>query len=204
MFAAGDDNLYRPVGNNLVNYLDPDGLQSLSLKTTTDPKVKDCGEFASWKVQFKLSEKSKAGGYIVQHFTVKYDVYGCGDCENKIEHPKKFTEVDYWEAWQVNPNSLWTKYGDMGIEDDNISHPGAGDKTKGKVTMRGEAKFYEGLDLPADFKVRKGVPAGTLPSTTKDPKLTGGTAAVVHEVTLQWDCCPGGDRKTTYKTIPKD
>jgi hypothetical protein len=116
--------------------------------------------FNNWFITWKLSEESKVGGYIVQHIT--FPPY-----------------LDYWEAWDVPPHSQYTnQHANKQIFDDYFLpwiHSG---------TVRAEARFYEGLQLPAAFITpNPNTFAGALPSTTQDPQLptNNATPPVIRE-----------------------
>jgi hypothetical protein len=73
---------------------------------------------------------------------------------------------------------------------DTFADPDSGRGTSGKIVVSGDAQFYEGLvKLPADFvSSNPDTQAQALPSTTTDPKFTGGTPNVDHDLTVEWDC----------------
>jgi hypothetical protein len=73
---------------------------------------------------------------------------------------------------------------------DVFKDPDTGLGSKGKIVVNGDAKFYEGIvKLPSDFIFNNPhTESKLLPSTTKDPKFTGGTANVDHDLTVEWDC----------------
>jgi hypothetical protein len=86
------------------------------------------------------------------------------------------------------------------------------DETRGSVVMTGKARFQEGLTtLPPEFQPdNPDTLAGSLPSTTSAacpacagllaPGLFGGTSIVDHNLTFEWDCCPGSANRRTRVT----
>jgi hypothetical protein len=111
-------------------------------------------------VQWQLSNKSASGGWIVQSITDK-DASG-----------SQFAQ--FWEAWPVPANSKYTIYY-PDKEDDTFGGLPSGTKATA------EARFYEGLALPASFvPYNSATFAGQLRSTTEDPHLstTSATAPV--------------------------
>lgn len=96
--------------------------------------------------------KSKSGGWIVQHIAAT--------------DPSGRPIFSFWEAWQVAAGSQITNYAVNGdIEDDTFFGPSG-------TRANAEARFYEGLQLPASFRANNGdTPAGILPATTVNPNL---------------------------------
>lgn len=110
---------------------------------------------AMWATR-RLSNKSKSGGWIIQHVTATTP-FGM-----QIHH------ADYWEAWQVPAGSRITSYAVTGdINDDTFTATGG-------TRVRGEARFYEGLKLPSLFQPdNPATPAaGFLPATPVNPNLS--------------------------------
>jgi RHS repeat-associated protein len=135
--------------------------QKLKFKT-----LKGGAHSKTWVGQWQLSEKSKKGGWIVQT-VVNLDAAG------------KETRPQFWEAWEVKPNSQYTKYY-PDPEDDTFSGFPSGH------TAQAEARFYEGLTLPSSFKANNpDTPSGILPSTTVNPNLP--TANATAPVDRVWD-----------------
>jgi hypothetical protein len=173
----------------------------LSKKTVSGPTSDDCGEFA-WIVQWQLDKNTTKGGWVVQKVDVPYHV---NDCSNKANDATKGNGIQpgwypLWEAWQINKDQQVTTYAEKGdFEDDTFGTPSPGDATKGSITVNGTAQFYEGLTLPASFKVTDKVPTWILPATRSAPTLTGGTGAISHNLTATWDCC-SKDAKATKDT----
>ena len=126
---------------------------------------------ATWFVQWKLSEKSQKGGWIVQQITLT-------DSTGK-------QVMTYWEAWQVEAGKQSTIYQDMGIQQDDIFSTGIFPHW----TVSASARFYEGLGLPDTFiKDNRNTTAGDLRSTTIDPRLStnGATDPVDRTWTSPW------------------
>jgi len=106
------------------------------------------------EIVWKLSKKSRNGGYIVQEVTTT-DSAG-----RQTYH--------YWEAWKVPKGSNRTDSRKRGFDyDDMFSDPSG-------TTVHASARFYEGLLLPSSFVPNNTDPrtdAGLLPSTADDPHL---------------------------------
>jgi len=102
-----------------------------------------------------------------------------------------------WELWEINKDKKVTTYAETGdTADDLYGMPTMGAKTKGSITIKGTAEFYEGLAKPDSFKVTAGSPAGILPIMRSKPTLAGGTGAISHNLKATWDST-GGDETTT-------
>lgn len=173
------------------------GSQSLSKSTLKGPTAKKHGEY-HWLIQWKLSEASKAGGWIVQKVNFTGNIEDDKGKKLKTGWEK---HSPYWEAWKVNKNQKVTEYAENGDpDDDTYANPGYGANTKGTTTIKGDAKFYEGLTLPSSFKVIPGHPAGILLTTKSDPNLSGGTPTLDHDLTATWDSTKGKSGKTTLAT----
>jgi len=118
---------------------------------------------------------------------------GSNDSACNDQGGMKGGRITYWEAWKVDvgksvPNP----------SDDNFDDPGCGSGTGGTDVITGTARFYENLTLPADFKPNNPATfAGSLSSTTTDPKLSGGTAPFSHTLSVKWNCCPNTKNKST-------
>lgn len=104
-----------------------------------------------WNIRWKLTRKTKAGGWIVQH--IQADFKGQG-------------RYNYWEAWRVPPNSQFTKLHLQHFQyDDEFAGPAGS-------TIHATARFYEGLHLPRAFvRQPSGFPAGILRATKVNPHL---------------------------------
>ncbi|MDD4018317.1 MAG: hypothetical protein PHV28_10280, partial [Kiritimatiellae bacterium] len=139
------------------------------------------------------------GGYIVQKITKRADIT---DCEGKpLKHPYLPKETTYWEAWKVNQGSMMTIYGAAGTADDHYWMPSPGSCTKGSVTIVGEARYYDGLDV-MQFHFLPNNPltsAGILPATITNPVLPidNVTDQVFHSIRLDWGCS-NSEKKTKY------
>ena len=58
-----------------------------------------------------------------------------------------------WELWEVNKNQKVTTYAEGGdTADDTYGMPTMGAKTKGSITIKGAAEFYEGLARPGGHR----------------------------------------------------
>ena len=104
-----------------------------------------------WEIRWGLIQKSKSGGWIVQHIVADY--MGVG-------------HYNYWEAWQVPPCSRFTTFHVAGFPYDDMFRGPLGSH------IHASARFYEGLALPAAFTVHPApFPAGILLATTVNPNL---------------------------------
>jgi RHS repeat-associated protein len=126
------------------------GLQNQQLKF----KTVSGGQGQTWEIQWSLTHNTKVGGYIVQHIVA--DFAGGG-------------HFDYWEAWPVPANSHTPSVHGVDQAGNNYSDMFAGNAGS---HMHASARFYEGLQLPAAFKVQPaGFPAGILKAATTNPNL---------------------------------
>jgi hypothetical protein len=192
----------------------PPVAQKLLIKNESGPTEMDCGGY-SWATSWLLAKNSPAGGHIVQHIAVDYDVRNFFGSDITATVVKK-KHWNYWEAWAVNagegaarmippvspqpgPGSPPATKGGTPAPSfpvpysagtDTFADPDSGRGTSGKIVVSGDAQFYEGLiKLPPDFVSNNpDTQARALPSTTTDPKFTGGTSNVDHDLTVEWDC----------------
>lgn len=171
-----------------------------------------CGNF-SWGVQWKLSEATAKGGWVVQHVETTFDIK---DCNGKQVDVKALTSGDtdpanwpLWEAWQIGRCETGTgKLIDdsytmcLYTEPPNVNCGGHNStiKTSGRVEVKGTAEFFDGLSLPKDFVATGKPPTGSLPITRTAPTLAGGTGSLDHSAIATWDCCEGNDHNTKVKT----
>ncbi|HEY2652201.1 MAG TPA: DUF4157 domain-containing protein, partial [Solirubrobacteraceae bacterium] len=162
---------------------------SMSVDPLGPPTLGTCGKF-DWKVNFNLPTKSPAGGYFVQDIGMHIDGDQCSDetavagCDGN---------VNFWEAWHVAAGGTQDEKVAAGTETftDDYGWETCGKGTKGAFTVIGWVKFFEGLTLPASFKVNNPTTlARELPSTDEDPDLKGGTPAQHHSIKGRWNCCP--------------
>ena len=84
----------------------PVSTQKLNLEVIKWPKGALCGDFADdggWIIQWKLSEPSPKGGWIIQRIETTVDVK---DCKGNVvrNHPliPQNGKIIYWETWRVN------------------------------------------------------------------------------------------------------
>ncbi len=175
----------------------------LKKSNVSGPTANDCGGF-DWMIQWELDKPTTKGGWVVQKVEVPYSVK---DCSNKAVDPAKVGGLQpswypVWEAWQINKDQKVTTYAEGGdVNDDSFSTPGPGSDTKGTVTVRGTAEFYEDLTLPTSFTVTNKAPTWILPATTSAPTLSGGTGAISHTLKATWDCCAKGKKATKTTKI---
>ncbi len=168
--------------------------QSLSKKTISGPTGGNCGSY-SWVIQWELDKPAGAsGGHVIQHITAQYNV---DKCDGTVKDHQK---IDYLEAWPINAGQKVTKWAETGdTADDTYSDPSYGSGTKGNIVNVGSAAYYDGITLPADFIVNNpATQAHILPSTTNVRNIPGGSAAISHNLTPAWDCCPNTTKTTTF------
>lgn len=180
----------------------------LKFSTLTGPTAGDCGQF-SWTIRWGLSTAANAtnGGWIVQ----KIDLSAGGKKEDGSKLTLADTPLDpskfpYWEAWRISPGKTVTDYNTLGYPyDDGYSASGP-DKTKGHITAKGDAEFYDDLAaLPADFKTNNAdTYAGILHATKTKPSLKGGTGRIDHNLKSEWDCLPASKNRTSTITVTPD
>jgi hypothetical protein len=172
----------------------------LKKKNVRGPKAIDSGGF-EWVVQWELDKATTKGGWVVQKVELDHDVKTCDD---KATDPGKKGGLEpgwypVWEAWPINKDRSVTTYAEGGdLDDDTYGSPPLKD-TKGSLTVRGTAEFYDGLTLPSSFKVTNKAPTWILPATKSAPTLAGGTGSIAHDLTATWDGC-GDDKKTKIST----
>jgi RHS repeat-associated protein len=205
---------YHFVGNSPPNNLDPTGLewrdpahQPTLLVLHNQSTYGPCGMF-TWSVNFKITEKSIRGGYIIQK--VHYDIKAF-DCITGDPYRPCTGKNTYWEAWLVPAYSTDTAtqaedpIGGLGRRgwsdpDDTFAWYNGCQVlcVEGDIYFQGEAVFVEGLKSLANHGFTPGgvVEAHGLRSTqTVSPpifNLVGeynvqNTAA--HIIWLTWQCC---------------
>jgi hypothetical protein len=161
---------------------------SMTVDNVTGPDGYDCGEYV-WRVNFTLPTPSVAGGIFVQEVTGKRTGTNCGkgtatDCA-RASH--------FWEAWRVKPGDTQEEEAAAGKVrfTDEFAFGPCGTGTSGAFSVVGSVRFHEGLTIPKSF-----IPnnpdtfAREVPSTTANPKLSGGTPAKAHAISGRWSCCP--------------
>ena len=169
-------------------------LPHLEKRTEHAVTTGDCGKF-SWTVQWKLDKPTKVGGWVIQKVELDRDVKKCdGTAAPVVGLDPAWYPV--WEAWPIRKNCKVTKYAEHGDREDDTYGSSSQPDTKGSLKVRGRAEFYEGLTLPATFRVTNAAPTYILPATKTPPSLTGGTGAIAHDLAATWDCCTGGDKST--------
>ena len=218
---AGGANLYQFCGNRPSVVVDPYGLvwadygpggavrdafvtaNGLKYTTVSEAVEGDCGAADKpWTIKWQLAKASLAGGYIIQHVTLSVDMK---DCDGNVITPNAAVASlwPFWEAWKVDATKDVTIYGGLGQDhDDEFGQPFGGANTSGTATMTGDATFYEGLTLPANFVVTNKSPTFILPATNTDPgSLPGAAGSITRTMIVTWNCCPCGHvekSKTTH------
>lgn len=159
-----------------------------------------CGG-VQWTASFELTNPPSADGWIVQEVDWSEDVVNCDDT------PYGSASGQYWEAWWVPKDHTYPATRQVyGVDfDDVLAHPRRPD-TRGTYTMSGLTKFYEGLELPADFVFANPDTAAQLArSTTSKPSFWSSDAATIRSFTIIWDCCvrPPSHTLTTDPPTPE-
>ncbi len=180
---------------------------TLTKSTVSGPTGSNCGGF-NWEIQWGLNNSSAStNGWIVQKVEVDHNVKDCagGDFNLETGGGIKPSWYPIWEAWEVKngvihggpatnpPVSVFGK-------SDIYGQGSLANNSKGSFTVNGNAEYYDGLTLPASFKVTNKAPAHILPVTTTQPTLTGGTGSISHNLTATWDCCTA-DKSTKITTV---
>jgi len=191
----GDDDRVQAYGFS-ANSVDPTGLNpTITISTVAGPAPGKCRGFV-WDVNFTLSQPSPRGGYFVQ------EIQWAGtatDCAGTSIAPKCVNTRHFWEAWKVLANGTQDELVAAGqfTYADRYSGARCDICTKGTASVTGSLSFYEGLTLPAAFIANNpATNAGDLLSTGQNPNLGGGTAAIAHNISITWDCCPRDERDT--------
>lgn len=185
------ENLYAYTDDNPLNQTDPSGRDELKLSIKGfGPTTGNCGGY-SWRAAWRLNQPTKheQGGWIVQH--IQAEIKAEDAKGNALDKPAS-SSLEYWEAWYVSSNAIspWRPYDKLW--DDKYWATGRGTGTKGTISVKGTAAFYDGLKLPKPpFKKKEGNKgAGNLWVSDVDPKLKGGTEKVDHNLEAKWDCIP--------------
>jgi hypothetical protein len=166
----------------------------------------------TWGVRWSIDNATTStNGWIVQHVVVRQNVAAW--------HPPLLPSVTrpivpgregygglstswypLWEAWQVRSGSVFVGGSTSVHSADTYGQNAVGENTKGTTEVVGRADFYPNLTLPTAFTVRNAAPAWSLPVTNTDPGLTGGTGALEHDLTANWDGVDGTGA-TTATTV---
>jgi RHS repeat-associated protein len=186
----GGLNLVGFADNNPISRIDSIGdAPRLSKTTVMGPTWEPCGGF-EWTIRWELDAPAMVpnpiawGGWIIQHVTETDEIK---DCQNRGANPGP-NKRNFWEAWPVQPGQQRTAFHTLSPHDDDYvesPHPG----TKGKIEIKATATYYDGLVLPPVFRQIQGSISGILPISEVDPKLTGGSNIVHHNLTATWNCC---------------
>ena len=195
--------------------------QELTYKIVLKATPGENGEF-QYKSMWELSQASPKGGFIIQlvDFTWAVEDKAGKEVNPNIyflalfqSNPKMFDAgwYPYLEAYEVQKGQKVSTLFEDSVRkkvnppfDDLIQAPGFKDEkmpiTKGTLTLKLRAKFYEGMALPKDFKVQNppagAPPAGALPVKLsipiKDAKLPDGGSNEVRRVLIaSWDSTKG-------------
>jgi len=204
-------NIYAFIDNNPVSFYDDLGNQKapaqnskviLLAKPFGVTRTGYCGDvaFQIWWT-FLNAVQNTQGGHVIQDITITWNITDCKS--NRLDSKslgaiwKNKNSVHYWEAWAVS------KYASFSIpKDDNFSWNDEGAGTKGTVSWKATASFYQGLvTLPKDMTSNnKDTLAGGLRSTTINPNFSNGTDPVPHEMVIEWNCCCDNGQSTRKLT----
>jgi hypothetical protein len=187
--------------------------QELTYKIALKATPGENGEF-QYKSNWELTQPSPKGGFIIQMVNFSWSVENKAGTAIKLNtyflasfssNPKQFDEkwYPYLEAWEVKPGEKTTTIFQDAEKnklkppfDDLIQAPGfvinKNLPTKGVLFVGLNAKFYEEMALPKDFKILNAPPAGKLPVKLslmgKDAKLPdGGSNEVKRSFQATWD-----------------
>lgn len=173
---------------------------TLKKTTVSGPTPSNCGGF-SWGVQWSIDNAtSSTNGWVVQKVALNRNVTDCsGNAKAAGLNELKPSWYPLWEAWQVRSGQVYIGRLASLHQSDTYGQGGPGDNTKGSVSVLGTAEYYDRLTLPSSFKVTNSAPTWSLPATTSQPTLTGGTGSLAHNLTATWDCCTS-NKATTLAT----
>lgn len=123
------------------------GCQTLHFQSATCLRRSACGGY-DWRIVLHLQDPSPRGGWIIQQIDEARSIKN-GDATVQ----EASTVATYWEAWRIEPGARSDDsevkrafgFDDPWDEDD---HP----ETCGAIRIVGEARFFEDVTLPADFK----------------------------------------------------
>jgi hypothetical protein len=207
--------------NNPVSYADPSGLQAkLSCESIFPPTAQTgrvigefCGNF-TWKVKFDVKNVTKDTGYIIQHLTIAPAITDCNCPPAKLKLACTGTApLDFWEAWnypQKDPMRKPDALTDLWICNKGPEKgPCPSMPCKGDLTVRGEARYYEGMteeQLKSYGFTRNGVNISgenQYSTATLSKKLPGAIGPLVHQLKVSWDCCPGAKKRAKDVTFEK-
>jgi len=160
------------------------------------PTAGNCGA-SSWKVRFSVENADETTtGYIVQKVDAKYNRT---DCDGKDKPVTGVGTFPFWEAWGVRGGKVFIGDTADAHNADTFSDGSMGDSTKGSIVTKGTPEFFPNVKLPDHMKAdNPDTQAHSLRSSTTDPGLSGGTGAISHDITANWNCCPESDKKTTF------
>jgi len=211
----GGKNIYAFVDNDSISFYDDVGIQKAASQQSKliliaipfgVTRKGYCGDVALqiWWTLLNAVQNTQ-GGHVVQEITITWKIT---DCKTNPINPIKSLDpkwknpgsVHYWEAWPVAKYASFTN-----PKDDNFGWIDEGDGTKGTVSWKATASFYQGLKtLPIDMiPGNKNTLAGGFPSTTINPNFSNGTDPVPHEMEIEWNCCCANGQPTRRLTEVK-
>ena len=133
-------------------------------------------------IQWRLTEPSLLGGWVVQNTRTDYLMIA-GTAGGDFA-----PGGGYSEAWKVNPGQTMTTRSAQYNWDDNTWLAGSGVSSHGTACAIQVARYYEGLSLPSVFKQDNVEPAGHLHATWQNPKLplSNATPPVIRVECSTW------------------
>ncbi len=156
---------------------------------------------ATWSIE---NATSTTAGWIVQHVNVTQSVTNAAGTAITPGTGSfgglRTAWYPIWEAWQVRGGAVFVGSSTSPHRADTYGQDEVGASTRGTTSVVGSADFYPNLTLPAAFTVTNSAPAWSLPVTTTDPALSGGTGALAHNLTATWDGV-GGTGATSVTTV---
>jgi uncharacterized protein DUF4157 len=179
-----------------------DNTPRLRKRTVAGPTTGDCDTY-SWGSQWYLENAGSSNGWIVQKVQDIFEVTDCaGTALSNADIMARNGGLDpslfpYWEAWQVRSGTVYVGGGTQPHRADTYNLNGISGDSRGRERIIGDAEFYHNLTLPSSFSVRANHPAASLPVATSAPTLTGGTGALAHNLTANWNCCPTSPSRAT-------
>lgn len=137
------------------------------------------------EIFWRLSSPSQLGGIVVQEVEVNWTG------SNLVPHSAHFWEGGGVGYWTIAPGDTRTAMYNY-LHANNL--PGYDDRFAnenpnwhGVIGITARASFYEGQTTPSTFSVPTSLSgSGTLPSSTQNPNLTGGSNVIQREITCYY------------------
>ncbi len=181
------------------------GTKTVKKTQLAPPSAGYCGEY-SWQVRFSVDNAdASTNGYIVQKVDANYSRENCDGTNSPVPGIGTFP---FWEAWGVRAGKVYVGDTNSPHNADTYTDPNMGELTRGSIAIVANAEFFPNVVLPAHMIANNPkTQAQSLRSTIVDPKLTGGTGSIPHNLTASWDCCgpllpgPSPTKKTKFSNI---